>query len=61
MEWSATSVIPGMRITVVVFDQHLDHFKAAMAASEQDINNNQTDVNVVKCARDQCSIFSTIQ
>ena len=42
MEWSATSVTPGMCVTVVFFNQLLDQFKVAIAAWEQDINNNQT-------------------
>jgi len=34
MEWSVTMFILGayMNVTMVFFNQHLDHFKAAMAA-----------------------------
>ena len=42
MEWSVTKVICGIDTTMIIFNQHLDHFKVAIPAWEQDINNNQT-------------------
>ena len=42
MEWSVTTDFLSIHVTVVVFNQHLDHFKVAIPAWEQDINNNQT-------------------
>ena len=44
MEWSVISVILGIHITLVVFNQHPDHFKVAMAAWEQDINTKYIEI-----------------
>ena len=32
MEWSVTTATLSIHVTVVVFNQHLDHFKVAIAA-----------------------------
>ena len=42
MEWSVTKAICGIDTTMIIFNQYLDHFKVAIPAWEQDINNNQT-------------------
>ena len=39
MEWSVTTIFLGIIVPMVFFDQHLDHFKVAIAAWEQDKSN----------------------